>query len=239
MVWTYRAQHRLDCRSTQTECGCTEKIWQAKENMGWSAWEWQKEARYGFCWPSKSFWVERTPSRKTCQKAQPLVEENRALKWIWWWWWSSSRAITVTTWWKLISCQDQCICKILSNSTDSFLSYWAEAKSESRHHGMMGNLKTVYTPIYTLYARGIMDIIIVKKQWLSFSRVAVQIWNFAMVRHKGKLNFLHLKIKALLIEPSYICQIVMITQGFHKSCKHTLFFQMSCCCLYCNRISKF
>ena len=42
------------------------------------------EARYGFCWPSKSFWVERTPSRKTCQKAQPSVEENRALKWIWW-----------------------------------------------------------------------------------------------------------------------------------------------------------
>ena len=87
MVWTCRAQHRLDCRSTQAECGCTEKIWQAKKIMGWSAWEWQKEARYGFCWPSKSFWVERTPSRKTCQKAQPSVEENRALKWIWWWWW--------------------------------------------------------------------------------------------------------------------------------------------------------
>ena len=31
MVWTCRAQHRLDCRSTQAECGCTEKIWQAKE----------------------------------------------------------------------------------------------------------------------------------------------------------------------------------------------------------------
>ena len=30
-----------------------------------------KEARYEFCWPSESFWVERTPSRKTCQKAQP------------------------------------------------------------------------------------------------------------------------------------------------------------------------
>ena len=87
MVWTCRAQHRLDCRSTQAECGCTEKIWQAKEIMGWSAWEWQKEARYGFCWPSEPFWVERTPSRKTCQKAQPSVEENRALKWIWWWWW--------------------------------------------------------------------------------------------------------------------------------------------------------
>ena len=89
MVWTCRAQYRLDCRSTQAECGCTEKIWQAKEIMGWSAWEWQKEARYGFCWPSKSFWVERTPSRKTCQKSQPSVEENRALKWIWWWWWGS------------------------------------------------------------------------------------------------------------------------------------------------------
>ena len=86
MVWTCRAQHRLDCRSTQAECGCTEKIWQAKEIMGWSAGEWRKEARYGFCWPSEPFWVERTPSRKTCQKAQPLVEENRALKWIWWWW---------------------------------------------------------------------------------------------------------------------------------------------------------
>ena len=86
MVWTCRAQHRLDCRSTQAECGCTEKIWQAKEIMGWSAWEWQKEARYGFCWPSEPFWVERTPSRKTCQKAQPSVEENRAVKWIWWWW---------------------------------------------------------------------------------------------------------------------------------------------------------
>ena len=61
--------------------------WQIKEIMGWSAWEWQKEARYGFCWPSEPFWVERTPSRKTCQKAQPSVEENRALKWIWWWWW--------------------------------------------------------------------------------------------------------------------------------------------------------
>ena len=96
MVWTCRAQHRLDCRSTQAECGCTEKIWQAKEIMGWNAWEWQKEARYGFCWPSKSFWVERTPSRKTCQKAQPSVEENRALKWIWWWWCRSvvSRYIT-------------------------------------------------------------------------------------------------------------------------------------------------
>ena len=47
--------------------------------------EWQKEVRYGFCWPSESFWVERTPSRKTCQKAQTSVEENRALKWIWWW----------------------------------------------------------------------------------------------------------------------------------------------------------
>ena len=34
MVWTYRAQHRLDFRSTQAECGCTEKIWQAKEIMG-------------------------------------------------------------------------------------------------------------------------------------------------------------------------------------------------------------
>ena len=44
----------------------------------------RKKARYGFCWPSEPFWVERTPSRKTCQKAQPLVEENRALKWIWW-----------------------------------------------------------------------------------------------------------------------------------------------------------
>ena len=87
MVWTCRAQHRLDCRSTQAECGCTEKIWQAKEIMGWSAGEWQKEARYGFCWPSEPFWVERTPSRKTCQKAQPSVEENRALKWLWWWWW--------------------------------------------------------------------------------------------------------------------------------------------------------
>ena len=89
MVWTCRAQHRLDCRSTQAECGCTEKIRQAKEIMGWSAWEWQKEARYGFCWPSQSFWVERMPSRKTCQKAQPSVEENRALKWIWWWWCSN------------------------------------------------------------------------------------------------------------------------------------------------------
>ena len=87
MVWTCRAQHRLDCRSTQAECGCTEKIWQAKEIMGWSAWEWQKEATYGFCWHSKSFRVERMPSRKTCQKAQPSVEENMALKWIWWWWW--------------------------------------------------------------------------------------------------------------------------------------------------------
>ena len=93
MVWTCRAQHRLDCRSTQAECGCTEKIWQAKEIMGWSAWEWQKEARYGFCWPSEPFWVERTPSRKSCQKAQPSVEENRALKWIWWWWW----------WWRVTS----------------------------------------------------------------------------------------------------------------------------------------
>ena len=87
--WTCWVQHRLDCRSTQAECGCTEKIWQAKEIMGWSAWEWQKEARYGFCWPSKSFWVERTPSRKTCQKAQPSVEENKALKWIWWWWYET------------------------------------------------------------------------------------------------------------------------------------------------------
>ena len=34
MVWTCRAQHRLDCKSTQAECGCTEKIWQAKEIMG-------------------------------------------------------------------------------------------------------------------------------------------------------------------------------------------------------------
>ena len=33
MVWTCRAQHRLDCRSLQAECGCTEKIWQAKEIM--------------------------------------------------------------------------------------------------------------------------------------------------------------------------------------------------------------
>ena len=24
------------------------------------------------------------------QKAQPSVEENRALKWIWWWWWFSA-----------------------------------------------------------------------------------------------------------------------------------------------------
>ena len=87
MVWTCRAQHRPDCRSTRAECGSTEKIWQAKEIMGWSAWEWQKEARYGFCWPSESFRVEKTPSRKTCQKAQPSVEENRALKWMWWWWW--------------------------------------------------------------------------------------------------------------------------------------------------------
>ena len=37
MVWTCRAQHRLDCRSKQAECGCTEKIWKAKEIMGWSA----------------------------------------------------------------------------------------------------------------------------------------------------------------------------------------------------------
>ena len=98
MVWTCRAQHRLDCRSTQAECGCTEKIWQAKEIMGWSAWEWQKEARYRFCWPSKSFWVERTPSRKTCQKAQPSVEENRALKWIWWWWWWWFYCLSSVSW---------------------------------------------------------------------------------------------------------------------------------------------
>ena len=32
--WTCRAQHRLDFRSTQAECGCTEKIWQAEEIMG-------------------------------------------------------------------------------------------------------------------------------------------------------------------------------------------------------------
>ena len=25
MVWTRRAQHELDCRSMQAECGCTEK----------------------------------------------------------------------------------------------------------------------------------------------------------------------------------------------------------------------
>ena len=78
-------------RSTQAECGSTEKIWQAKEIMGWSAWGWQKEVRYGFFWPSKLFWVEKTPSRKTCQKAQPSVEENRALKWIWWWWWNGKQ----------------------------------------------------------------------------------------------------------------------------------------------------
>ena len=84
------------------DCGCTEKIWQAKEIMGWSAWEWQKEARYGFCWPSKSFWVERTPSRKTCQKAQPSVEENKALKWIWWWWWwQFVKILSPTCWWKM------------------------------------------------------------------------------------------------------------------------------------------
>ena len=105
MVWTCRAQHRLDCRSTQAECGCTEKIWRAKEIMGRSAWEWQKEARYGFCWPSKSFWVERMPSRKTCQKAQPSVEENRALKWIWWWWWWSGCRIMI------LSFQLACLCK--------------------------------------------------------------------------------------------------------------------------------
>ena len=29
-----RAQYRLDFRSAQAECGCTEKIWQAKEIMG-------------------------------------------------------------------------------------------------------------------------------------------------------------------------------------------------------------
>ena len=38
--------------------------------------EWQKEARYGLCWPSESLWVERTSSMKTCQKAQPSVEEK-------------------------------------------------------------------------------------------------------------------------------------------------------------------
>ena len=96
MVWTCRAQHRLDCRSTQAECGCTEKIWQAKEIMGWSAGAWQKEARYGFCLPTEPFWVERTPSRKTCQKAQPSVEENRALKWLWWWWWNIHKFSQVT-----------------------------------------------------------------------------------------------------------------------------------------------
>ena len=34
MVWTCRAQHRLDFRSTQAERGCIEKIWQAKEIVG-------------------------------------------------------------------------------------------------------------------------------------------------------------------------------------------------------------
>ena len=32
MVWTCRAQHRLDFRSTQAKCGNTEKIWQAKKS---------------------------------------------------------------------------------------------------------------------------------------------------------------------------------------------------------------
>ena len=36
MVWTRRAQQRLDCPSTQAKhsISCTEKIWQAKEIMG-------------------------------------------------------------------------------------------------------------------------------------------------------------------------------------------------------------
>ena len=33
MVWTCIAQHRLNCRSTQAECGCTEQTMQAKENI--------------------------------------------------------------------------------------------------------------------------------------------------------------------------------------------------------------
>ena len=34
MRWFGHVERRLDCRSTQAECGCTEKIWQAKEIMG-------------------------------------------------------------------------------------------------------------------------------------------------------------------------------------------------------------
>ena len=34
MRWFGHVEHRLDFRSTQAECGCTEKIWQAKEIMG-------------------------------------------------------------------------------------------------------------------------------------------------------------------------------------------------------------
>ena len=30
-----------------------------------------------FCWPSGSLWVGGASSEETCQKAQPLVEENR------------------------------------------------------------------------------------------------------------------------------------------------------------------
>ena len=35
MVWTNRVQHRLNCRSVQSKCSCTEETQQVKGNMGW------------------------------------------------------------------------------------------------------------------------------------------------------------------------------------------------------------
>ena len=39
-----------------------------------------KEAMYGLCLPSKSFGVERTPSRKTCQTSPALGRGKQGFK---------------------------------------------------------------------------------------------------------------------------------------------------------------
>ena len=77
MVWTRRAQHRLDCQGTQAKCSCTEETGRPKETWDEVLVDDRKKLGMDFADPmNRSEWRGRLRGRLVKQ-AQPSVEENR------------------------------------------------------------------------------------------------------------------------------------------------------------------
>ena len=117
---------------------------------------------------NRSEW-KRAPSRKTCQKAQPSVEENRALKWIWWWWWwclflfepnySRKHDLQYT---KVLLCE---------NDWDTPINM-----ADSCHLGVWNFIPVVMTPLIFLAIKFFLD---VWMRWFyAWSRMKVYMINF-------------------------------------------------------------